>query len=122
MVFNLFKKSDNSSTPTAPDQIQPSNEQMVFDESGAPAKMHVEDVFFIKGRGTVVTGKVEAGSFQVGQKINIKTDNGTITTTIAGIETFSKKEEFVATGSAAGFVIPDVAREAVQKGNLITAA
>lgn len=95
---------------------------MTFDESGAPAKMHIEDIFFIHGQGTVVTGTVEAGTFQVGQKINIQTDNGTITTTIASIQAFHKTEEFVATGSAAGFVIPDVAREAVQKGNLITAA
>ena len=122
MVFNLFHKSDNSSTSTPSDQVQPSNEQMVFDESGAPAKMHIEDIFFIHGRGTVVTGTVEAGTFQVGQKINIQTESNIITTTIASIEAFRKTEEFVSTGSAAGFVLPDVDREAVQKGNLITAA
>ena len=55
-----------------------------------PFLMPVEDVFSIKGRGTVVTGRVERGMVKVGQQIEIVGIKATETTTVTGVEMFHK--------------------------------
>ena len=53
--------------------------------------MPVEDVFSIKGRGTVVTGKIEQGVVKVGETIEIVGVRDTKTTTVTGVEMFHKQ-------------------------------
>ena len=116
----FFKKSKNDDFIKPPIRVEPSNETMTFDEGGE-AKMTIEDVFFIKGRGTVITGHIDSGTFRVGQKITITTANGPIDTIITGVETFRAKVDFAAAGTNAGLVLDNVDREAVKHGDIVTA-
>ena len=116
----FFKKSKTDDLIKPPIRVEPSNEKMVF-ESNGPAKMTVEDVFLIKGRGTVVTGRVESGTFHVGQNITIQTANGDITTTITGIESFHKHHDFATVGNNVGMVLDKVSRESVKHGDIVSA-
>ena len=120
MAFNLFRKSNNN-TPTTPNQPEPKYEGLTFDDSSNPGKMHAKDIFFIKGRGTVIVGKIESGTFREGQTIDIETENGTITTAITSIQTFKKGVDFSAAGDNIGLILANVKQEEVQIGNLITA-
>jgi elongation factor Tu len=52
--------------------------------------MPIEDVFSIKGRGTVVTGKIETGIVKVGDTIEILGIRDTKVTTVTGVEMFHK--------------------------------
>ena len=55
-----------------------------------PFLMPVEDVFGIKGRGTVVTGRIERGIVKVGDEIEIVGIGETRKTTVTGVEMFRK--------------------------------
>ena len=55
-----------------------------------PFLMPIEDVFGIKGRGTVVTGRIERGTINVGEEIEIVGLKQTETTTVTGVEMFKK--------------------------------
>ena len=116
----FFKKSKNDDFIKPPIRVEPSNETMTFDEGGE-AKMTIEDVFFIKGRGTVITGHIDSGTFRVGQKITIQTANGDITTTITGIESFHKHHDFATAGNNVGMVLDKVSRESVKHGDIVSA-
>ncbi|WP_258958224.1 EF-Tu/IF-2/RF-3 family GTPase, partial [Acinetobacter colistiniresistens] len=52
--------------------------------------MPIEDVFSISGRGTVVTGRVEAGIVKVGEEVEIVGIKDTVKTTVTGVEMFRK--------------------------------
>ena len=58
-----------------------------------PFLMPVEDVFSIKGRGTVVTGRVERGEVKVGEEVEIVGFGQSQKTTITGVEMFHKSLE-----------------------------
>jgi elongation factor Tu len=90
-----------------------------YNDGDGKSRMVIEDVFLIKGRGTVVTGKVASGTFSVGQKVIIQVPSNPITTTITGIETFHKTENFVAAGTSAGLMLENVDRNAVKHGDII---
>jgi elongation factor Tu len=55
-----------------------------------PFLMPIEDVFSIKGRGTVVTGKIETGVIKVGEEIEIVGIRDTRKSTVTGVEMFHK--------------------------------
>ncbi len=55
-----------------------------------PFLMPIEDVFGIKGRGTVVTGRVERGQVKQGETIEIVGIKPTVTTVVTGVEMFQK--------------------------------
>ncbi len=79
--------------------------------------MVVEDVFSIRGRGTVVTGKVEAGSLKVGDEIVIRGRGADKTAVVTGIEMFRKVRDQASAGDMVGVLLKDVAREDVQRGD-----
>ena len=59
-------------------------------EIDKPFLMPVEDVFSIKGRGTVVTGRIERGIVKVGEEVEIVGFKDTTKTTVTGVEMFRK--------------------------------
>ena len=65
-----------------------------------PFLMPIEDVFSIKGRGTVVTGRVEKGLVKVGDQIEIVGIKDTTTTTVTGVEMFHKLMDQAEPGDA----------------------
>ena len=84
-----------------------------------PFLMPVEDVFGIKGRGTVVTGRVEKGIVNVGQEIAIVGIKDTYTTTVTGVEMFHKTLESGEPGDAVGVLLRGVDREDIERGQVL---
>jgi len=82
-------------------------------------RMIVEDVFSIRNRGTVVTGKIETGTLKVGDEIVIRGRNGEKTTTVTGIESFRKVLDQANPGVMVGILLKDISREDIQHGDEI---
>jgi elongation factor Tu len=83
-------------------------------------RMTIEDVFAIRGRGTVVTGRVESGTLHVGDTVKIETWDGVIKAVVTGIEMFRRRVKQANVGDIVGVVLRDVAKEDVQRGDVLT--
>ncbi len=81
--------------------------------------MPVEDVFSIKGRGTVVTGKIETGVIKVGEEVEIVGIRDTQKTTVTGVEMFHKLLDQGQAGDNAGLLLRGVQREDVERGQVL---
>ncbi len=85
-----------------------------------PFLMPVEDVFGIKGRGTVVTGRIERGRVKVGETVEIvgMTERPT-PTVVTGVEMFKKMLDEGTAGDNVGCLIRGIEREDVQRGQVL---
>jgi elongation factor Tu len=86
-----------------------------------PFLMPVEDVFSIKGRGTVVTGRVERGIVKVGDEVEIIGIKPTKKSVITGVEMFHKTLESGEPGDAVGCLIRGLERDDVERGQVLAA-
>ncbi|MBC8274037.1 MAG: elongation factor Tu [Chloroflexi bacterium] len=86
-----------------------------------PFLMPVEDVFGIKGRGTVVTGRVERGVVKTGDEIEIVGIKETRKTVVTGVEMFHKTLEIGEPGDAVGCLLRGIEREDVERGQVLAA-
>jgi elongation factor Tu len=86
-----------------------------------PFLMAVEDVFGIKGRGTVVTGRIERGIVKVGDTIEIVGVKPTVTTTVTGVEMFNKTLGEGQAGDNVGCLIRGIEREQIERGQVLAA-
>jgi elongation factor Tu len=84
-----------------------------------PFLMPVEDVFSIKGRGTVVTGKIEQGVIKVGDEVEILGIRDTVKTTVTGIEMFHKLLDQGQAGDNAGLLLRGIERTDVERGQVL---
>jgi elongation factor Tu len=84
-----------------------------------PFLMPVEDVFGIKGRGTVATGRVERGVVKVGQEIEIVGMKETRKTVVTGVEMFHKTLEEGEPGDAIGCLLRGIERDEVERGQVL---
>jgi elongation factor Tu len=85
-----------------------------------PFLMPVEDVFSIKGRGTVVTGRVERGILKKGEEIEIVgLRDETMKTTVTGIEMFHRELDQAQAGDNAGILLRGTQREEVERGMVL---
>jgi elongation factor Tu len=84
-----------------------------------PFLMPVEDVFGIKGRGTVVTGRIERGVVKVGEEIEIIGIIETRKTTVTGVEMFKKLLDEGQAGDNVGCLLRGVERDDVQRGQVL---
>ena len=84
-----------------------------------PFIMPVEDVFSIKGRGTVVTGRVEQGMVKTGQTIEIIGIKETVSTVVTGVEMFHKTLDEGEPGDAVGVLLRGIERGDVERGQVI---
>ena len=82
--------------------------------------MPIEDVFSISGRGTVVTGRVEAGIVKVGEEVEIVGIKDTVVTTVTGVEMFRKLLDEGRAGENCGVLLRGTKREDVQRGQVLT--
>ena len=89
--------------------------------SDQPFLMPIEDVFSIKGRGTVVTGRVEKGIVKVGDQVEIVGIKDTTTTTVTGVEMFHKLMDEAEPGDAVGVLLRGVDRDEVERGQVLAA-
>ena len=86
-----------------------------------PFLMPVEDVFGIKGRGTVVTGRIERGVVKVGDEIEIVGFHDTVKRIVTGVEMFHKTLDRGEAGDAVGCLLRGVEREDVERGQVLSA-
>ncbi len=84
-----------------------------------PFLMPVEDVFSIKGRGTVVTGRVERGMVKTGDEIEIVGLGETRKTVVTGVEMFHKTLDEGEPGDAIGLLLRGIDRDDVQRGQVL---
>jgi elongation factor Tu len=84
-----------------------------------PFLMPVEDVFGIKGRGTVVTGRIERGVVKVGDEIEIVGLRPTRKTTVTGVEMFKKMLDEGQAGDNVGCLLRGVERDEVERGQVL---
>jgi elongation factor Tu len=86
-----------------------------------PFLMPVEDVFGIKGRGTVATGRIERGVVKVGDEIEIVGISDTRKTVVTGVEMFRKLLDTGEAGDNVGCLLRGVERDEVERGQVLAA-
>ncbi len=86
-----------------------------------PFLMAVEDVFSIKGRGTVVTGRIERGVIKVGEEVEILGIREPRKTTVTGVEMFRKLLDQGQAGDNVGCLLRGVEKDQVERGQVLAA-
>jgi len=84
-----------------------------------PFLMPVEDVFSIKGRGTVVTGRIEQGIIKINEEIEIVGIRDTKKTIVTGVEMFHKQLDQGQAGDNAGLLLRGIERTDVERGQVL---
>ena len=90
-------------------------------ETDKPLLMPIEDVFSIKGRGTVGTGKIERGKVKVGEEVEIVGLKATKKTTVTGVEMFRKSLDEGQAGDNIGILLRGIERKDLERGQVIAA-
>jgi elongation factor Tu len=90
-------------------------------DTAKPFMMAIEDVFSIKGRGTVVTGRVERGFLKKGEEVDIVGLRDDIRkTVVTGVEMFHKELDQAQAGDNAGILLRGIDREEVERGQVLS--
>ena len=84
-----------------------------------PFLMPVEDVFSIKGRGTVVTGRIERGQVKVNEAVEIVGMKATANSVVTGVEMFKKQLDEGQAGDNVGLLLRGVEKDDVERGQVI---
>jgi elongation factor Tu len=84
-----------------------------------PFQMPIEDVFSIKGRGTVGTGRIERGIIKVGDEVEIVGLGETRKTTVTGVEMFNKTLDSGQAGDNVGLLLRGVEKEGLERGHVL---
>jgi elongation factor Tu len=120
----------SSTDPAAPEYASIWELMRVVDEyiptpqrdTERPFLMAIEDVFSIKGRGTVVTGRVDRGLIKKGDEVEIVGLRDEIMkTVVTGTEMFHQELDQAQAGDNAGILLRGVGREEVQRGMVLAA-
>jgi elongation factor Tu len=90
-------------------------------EIDKPFLMAIEDVFSIKGRGTVVTGRIERGKIHPQDEVEIVGFGDTRKTTVTGVEMFRKLLDEGQAGDNVGCLLRGIAKEEVERGQVLAA-
>src|SRR5690606_38849696 len=88
-------------------------------EQDKPFLMAIEDVFSIEGRGTVVTGRIEKGTVNVGDKVAIIGLRDTQETTCTGVEMFNKILDKGIAGDNVGILLRGTRKDDVERGQVL---
>lgn len=88
--------------------------------AAAAFRMPVEDVFYIHGRGVVVTGLIGNGTVTVGDKVDLVRTNGTKRIVeVRGVETFRKLLTSASKGANVGILLADIDKHDVAPGDVL---
>ena len=88
-------------------------------ELDKPFLMPIEDVFSIKGRGTVATGRIEQGVVNLNDEVEIVGIKDTQKSVVTGIEAFKKSLDRGQAGDNAGLLLRGIEREQIERGQVI---
>ena len=88
-------------------------------EADKPYLVAVEDVFSIKGRGTVATGRIERGIVKVGDEAEIVGLAPNIKSTVTGVEMFNKTLDQGMAGDNVGILLRGIEKDQIQRGQVI---
>jgi elongation factor Tu len=88
-------------------------------EIDKPFIMPVEGVFSIAGRGTVATGRIEAGKVKVGEEVELVGLHDTVKTTVTGVEMFRKLLNEGLAGDNVGLLLRGTKKEDIERGMVI---
>jgi elongation factor Tu len=88
-------------------------------ETDKPFAMAIEDVFSIKGRGTVVTGRIDRGIIKVGEPVEIIGLRETQTSVVTGVEMFHKMLDEGMAGDNVGLLLRGIERTDVERGQVV---
>src|SRR5258708_6628380 len=89
-------------------------------DTDKPFLMPIEDVFTITGRGTVVTGRIEQGTINSGDTVEIVGIHPEVASTVVtGLEMFNKTLDFAQAGDNAGVLLRGTKREEVERGQVL---
>jgi elongation factor Tu len=89
--------------------------------AAAPFLLLVENTMSITGRGTVVTGAIEAGSVRVGDAVEVIGLGMSLSTVVTGVETFGKPMDRAEAGDQAALLLRGVRRGQVRRGQVVAA-
>ncbi|HRF28534.1 MAG TPA: elongation factor Tu [Candidatus Saccharibacteria bacterium] len=84
-----------------------------------PFLMPIEDVFSIKGRGTVATGRIEQGVIKLNEEVEIVGIKDSQKSVVTGIEAFKKNLDQGQAGDNAGLLLRGIEREQIERGQVI---
>jgi len=84
-----------------------------------PFLMPIEDVFSIKGRGTVATGRIEQGIVKLNDPVEIVGIKASQTSVVTGIEAFKKNLNQGQAGDNAGLLLRGIEREQIERGQVL---
>lgn len=128
-LFDFFKKSSESDVELYyKERSKLINEQSNNIQYNSSANnvfqsgfsLMVEDVFSIRGKGTVVTGRIKSGSVRTGDTVTLQRVNGTTRSVIVvGIEKFSKMLDFAQVGDNVGMLLKDVSKNDISRGDIL---
>lgn len=88
-------------------------------ETDKPFLMAVEDVFSIKGRGTVATGRIERGLIKVNEEVEIVGIKATKKSVVTGIEMFHKLLDQGEAGDNAGILLRGIEKDDIERGQVL---
>jgi len=88
-------------------------------ETDKPFLMPVEDVFSIKGRGTVATGRIERGTVKVGEEVEVVGLHATKKTVVTGVEMFRKQLDSGQAGDNVGLLVRGLERTDIERGQVM---
>jgi elongation factor Tu len=88
-------------------------------ELDKPFLMPIEDVFSIKGRGTVATGRIEQGVVKVNEEIEIVGIRDTRKTVVTGVEMFKKNLDQGQAGDNVGILLRGIERDDIERGQVL---
>ena len=110
-IFNMNVKSDSDTTNLN------ENIKLSSNVNNSNFFMVAEDIFYIRGQGTVVTGYISKGEIHVGDTVTI---NNNFTCTVTRIEQFRKVKEYAMTGENVGLILNNTSNNKIYKGDTIT--
>jgi elongation factor Tu len=84
-----------------------------------PFMMAIEDVFSIKGRGTVATGRIETGVVKINDEVEIVGIRPTTKSVVTGIEAFKKSLDQGQAGDNAGILLRGIERDDIERGQVL---
>ena len=88
-------------------------------ELDKPFLMPIEDVFSIKGRGTVATGRIEQGKVKIGDPISIVGIHPNKESTVTGVEMFKKLLNDAQAGDNVGVLLRGIERDDIERGQVL---